>query len=98
MLAVAASRPVLAGLAGALFGGAYTALSGVLIAWAGALRPDAGRATAVLFIALTAGQALGAVGTGALVVLVGGAGAFLAAAAFLACAAAVLPQRSAGSG
>lgn len=93
LLAVEASHAVTAGLAGALFGGAYTALSGVLIAWAGALRPDAaGRGTAVLFLALTAGQALGAVGTGMLVTLVSAPGAFLVAAALLVCAAAIAPD------
>lgn len=93
LLAMEASHAVTAGLAGALFGGAYTALSGVLIAWAGALRPDAaGRGTAALFLALTAGQALGALGTGTLITLVGGPGAFLAAAALLVCAAAIAPD------
>lgn len=95
LLALQASHMVTAGLAGALFGGAYTALSGVLIAWAGALRPDvAGRGTAVLFLALTAGQALGAVGTGTLITLVGGPGAFLVATALLACAAGIAPVPS----
>lgn len=96
LLAGGASQAIVAGCAGALFGGAYTALTGVLIAWAGALRPGAaGRATAVLFVALTAGQAIGAVGTGALLPLLGGPGAFLAAAAITACAAAILPRRQA---
>lgn len=96
LLAVAPSHVLLAAFAGALFGGAYTALSGVLIAWANALCPDAaGRGTAVLFIALTAGQALGAAASGAMISLVGGPGAFLAAAALLLCAAAVLPRHPA---
>jgi len=93
LFAVAASHAVTAELAGALFGGAYTALSGVLIAWAGGLRPDAvGRGTAVLFVALTTGQALGALGTGMLITRIGGPGAFLAAAALLMCAAAIAPD------
>lgn len=94
LLAAAASSAVLAAVAGALFGGAYTALTGVLIAWATELHPHAaGRATAVLFIALTAGQALGAVGTGVLITSLGGPGAFMVSAALLACAAALSAPR-----
>jgi len=60
LLALAPGQVLTAAIAGAVFGGAYTALSGVLIAWASALRPyAAGQATATLFIALTAGQAVG---------------------------------------
>lgn len=92
-LAVAAADAVAAGLALAVFGGSYTALSGVLIAWAGALRPHLlGTSTATLFIALTAGQAVGSVLTGALTGALGAPHAFLVSAAFLASAAAVLPQ------
>ncbi|WP_299957254.1 MFS transporter [uncultured Modestobacter sp.] len=51
---------VAAGLAG--FGAGFVALSGILIAWGAARLPDAAaQAAAVLFIALTVGQAAGAV-------------------------------------
>lgn len=47
---------------GALFGASYVALSGVLIAWAAELLPErAAAGTAVLFITLALGQAVGAV-------------------------------------
>jgi len=71
-LALAPGQVPIAAVAGVVFGGAYTALSGVLISWAGALRPhDTGRSTATLFIALTAGQSIGAVATGALAERIG---------------------------
>ncbi|GMA31063.1 MFS transporter [Litorihabitans aurantiacus] len=67
-LVAAPDRIAVAAVALALFGGAYTALSGVLIAWAGEVRPsDPGAATAALFTALTAGQAVGAAVTGVVV-------------------------------
>jgi len=45
----------------AVFGAAYMTLSGVLILWGRALRPDnGGQATAWLFLALAVGQAFGA--------------------------------------
>jgi predicted MFS family arabinose efflux permease len=92
-LAVAAADAVAAGAALAVFGGSYTALSGVLIAWAGAVRPHLlGATTATLFIALTAGQAVGSVLTGALTGALGAPRAFLVSASLLASAAAVLPQ------
>ena len=91
-LALAPGEPVVAAVAGAVFGGAYTSLSGVLIVWAGALRPrTTGQATATLFIALTAGQALGATATGALTERAGAPVAFWVCAAVLLAAAAVLP-------
>lgn len=94
-LAVAPGHVLIAGAAGAVFGGAYTALSGVLIAWAGALRPqDAGRTTATLFIALTAGQAVGAAGTGALADRTSTPAAFGICAAVLLASAVVLPVRA----
>ena len=91
-LALAPGQVLTAALAGAVFGGAYTALSGVLIAWAGALRPHAaGPATAALFTALTAGQAIGALATGAVAERAGVPVAFWACAALLLAAAAVRP-------
>jgi predicted MFS family arabinose efflux permease len=61
---VLASQPSIAAIAATAlvaFGGAYIALSGILIAWATRAVPQrAAEATATLFIALTAGQALGA--------------------------------------
>ncbi|WP_087510407.1 MFS transporter [Cellulomonas iranensis] len=94
-LALAPDRPVLAGFAAALFGGAYTALSGVLIAWAAHLRPAApGPTTAVLFVALTAGQAVGATVTGAVADAVGPVPAFLLGALLLLAAAVPAPRRT----
>lgn len=95
VLALAPSCVPAAAVAGAVFGGAYTALSGVLIAWAGVLRPQAaGATTAALFIALTAGQAVGATATGTLAEHLGAPGAFLVGAALLLTAAGVLPGRA----
>ncbi|MBE9925055.1 MFS transporter [Cellulosimicrobium cellulans] len=92
------SVPVVA-VAGALFGGAYTALSGVLIAWGTALRPHAaGRATAALFVALTAGQAVGALATGGLSDVVGPQAAFWVGAVLLLVAAGVVPRVPDGAG
>ncbi|MFE9235133.1 YbfB/YjiJ family MFS transporter [Cellulosimicrobium funkei] len=92
------SVPVVA-VAGVLFGGAYTALSGVLIAWGTALRPHAaGRATAALFVALTAGQAVGALATGGLSDVVGPQAAFWVGAALLLVAAGIVPRVPDGAG
>ena len=66
-LVVLPDRVVPAGLALAAFGASYVVLSGVLIAVATRVTPQrAARATAALFVALTAGQALGAAALGAL--------------------------------
>jgi len=60
-LALAPDVPVVAFACAAAFGGAYIALSGVLIAWGTQLHPDSpGSANATLFLTLAAGQALGA--------------------------------------
>jgi predicted MFS family arabinose efflux permease len=92
------SVPVVA-VAGALFGGAYTALSGALIAWGTVLRPHAaGRATAAFFVALTAGQAVGALATGGLSDVVGPQAAFWVGAALLLVAAGVVPRVPDGAG
>ncbi|MDF2968443.1 MAG: putative Chloramphenicol resistance protein permease of the major facilitator superfamily [Nocardioidaceae bacterium] len=94
MLALAPGQVLTAAIAGAVFGGAYTALSGVLIAWASVLRPHAaGQATATLFIALTAGQAVGAVATGVVAERAGAPAAFWAGAALILTAATILPRR-----
>lgn len=94
VLALAPGHAWTAAVAGAVFGGSYTALSGVLIVWASALRPHAaGQATATVFIALTAGQALGAIATGALAELAGIRAAFLVCSALLVAAAGVVPAR-----
>ena len=74
VMAAATAAPVmlpglvpLAAAAFAAFGGSYVALSGVLIAWATRVTPHrAAECTAILFVALTTGQALGAVTLGAL--------------------------------
>jgi predicted MFS family arabinose efflux permease len=95
MLALAPGQVLIAAVAGAVFGGAYTALSGVLIAWASALRPrTAGQATATLFIALTAGQAFGAVATGALTQRAGAPTAFWVCAALLLASAGIVPVKA----
>jgi predicted MFS family arabinose efflux permease len=66
------------------FGAAFVALSGVLIAWGACVAPEAaGRAAAVVFIALTAGQALGAVVLGAVADATGSRVTFLVAAGLL---------------
>lgn len=94
VLALAPGHAWIAAVAGAVFGGSYTALSGVLIVWASTLRPHtAGQATATVFIALTAGQALGAIATGALAELAGIRVAFLVCAGLLLAAAGVVPAR-----
>ncbi|QHF24509.1 MFS transporter [Rathayibacter sp. VKM Ac-2804] len=65
-LALTAASPF-ALLACLLFGWGYTAGTGALIAWTTALDPDrAATGTALLFVVLIAGQAMGAVGLGAL--------------------------------
>lgn len=94
--ASSAALVVLAGTAPAAlvaclaFGWGYTAATGALIAWT--TRIDAARAaagTAVLFITLVLGQALGAAGAGALVGAAGYPAAFLTAAGVAALAAVV---------
>ena len=84
---------VVAGWALALFGCGFVALSGVLIAWGSHLAPQApAQATAVLFVALTAGQAAGAAFLGALADAAGATSAFTAAAGLLASAALAAPR------
>jgi predicted MFS family arabinose efflux permease len=78
-VAVGASWAAFAAMA--LFGAGYMCLSGVLILWAARVWPAAaGAGTAVLFIALAVGQALGSAGFGAVQALVGPTGAAVAAA------------------
>ncbi|GAB3520469.1 MFS transporter [Arthrobacter monumenti] len=56
-----AGEPVAAFAAGAIFGGTYVALTGILIVWAAHRVPEqAAAGTAALFIALAVGQAAGA--------------------------------------
>ena len=75
------------------FGAAFVGLSGVLIAWATAAVPHAaGSAAAVVFIGLTAGQALGAAVLGAVAGTTGVPATFVVAAGLLALAAAVGPR------
>lgn len=93
-LALAPASTIVAVAACAAFGWGYTAGSGVLIAWTGAI--DARRAasgTAMLFVVLVLGQAIGAAIVGAAAPLVGLGSAFVAAAvvACLAIAAASTP-------
>ncbi|MBG6182897.1 putative MFS family arabinose efflux permease [Arthrobacter sp. CAN_A214] len=69
-------------IGGAVFGGSYVALSGVLIAWATEAIPGHGAAaTAALFITLALGQAMGALLIGALLELTSPLSAFAIAAA-----------------
>lgn len=85
----------LAALALACFGGAYVALSGVLIAWGARLAPYApAQATAVLFVALAAGQAVGALSLGLLAAPLGLAASFTAAAGLLLASATIRPPRA----
>lgn len=73
----------------ALFGWAYTAATGALIAWTTEIdQQHAAAGTALLFVVLVAGQALGAAAAGALVGPAGTATTFSGAAAVVAVAAA----------
>ena len=74
----------LAATALAAFGGSYVALSGVLIACAARVTPQrAAGSTAILFVALTTGQALGAAALGALADATSPTASFLSAAALI---------------
>jgi predicted MFS family arabinose efflux permease len=78
----------------ALFGCGFVALSGVLIVWGGRLAPGAAaQAAAVLFIALTTGQAAGALLLGALADAVGTSAAVVAAAGLVSASAIAAPRR-----
>ncbi|WP_108250320.1 MFS transporter [Planctomonas deserti] len=80
-LAVGAGSAALALAACAAFGWGYTAGSGALIAWTTQLDgPRAPAGTALLFVTLILGQALGAAAFGALIPAVGETAAFLVAA------------------
>ncbi|RZU32096.1 MFS transporter [Blastococcus saxobsidens] len=88
-----------AALALACFGSAFVTLSGVLLAWGAERAPAAAAAAAaVLFIGLTVGQALGAVGLGLVAGAAGAPVAFLAAGALLVLAAAGAERPPRGSG
>jgi predicted MFS family arabinose efflux permease len=64
-LCVTVHSPLMAYGAMSVFGAGYMCLSGALILWAREVRPTgAGAATALLFIALAIGQAVGSVGFG----------------------------------
>ncbi|MGY1839745.1 MULTISPECIES: MFS transporter [unclassified Modestobacter] len=97
LLAVVPGVAAAAAVALALFGSAFVAMSGVLIAWAAHLRPAAAASAAArLFVALTIGQALGSVLLGALADALGMPGAFLAAAVLALLAATVTQPRQPG--
>lgn len=88
LLGALPGTPAVAFGCAAVFGGSYVALSGVLIVWGRQLHPtNPAGATAILFIALAAGQALGSVGLGSIVDAAGSPTAFAAAAtaALLSC-------------
>ncbi|KTW02133.1 hypothetical protein, partial [Sphingomonas sanguinis] len=77
-------------MACAVFGWAYTAATGALIAWTTETdQQHAAAGTALLFVVLVAGQALGAAAAGALVEPAGTEATFTIAAAVVAIAAAV---------
>lgn len=81
-IVVAPDHPYVALPACFLFGWGYTAGTGALIAWTTQLdRARAPAGTALLFIVLILGQALGAAGAGKLIDLAGKPTAFLASAA-----------------
>ena len=74
----------------ALFGWGYTAATGALIAWTGAIDPEhAAAGTSVLFVLLVAGQAIGAAAAGVLVGSAGTATTFLVASVVVAVASAL---------
>lgn len=85
LLGTAAGNPVLAYLAAAVFGLAYTAATSVLILWASSVAENSAGGTSLLFTALVLGQAAGAPLVGSLIEAAGPALAFSAAA--VACAA-----------
>ncbi len=77
----------------ALFGCGFVALSGLLIAWGSRLAPEApAQATALLFIALTIGQAAGAAPLGTLADTAGAPVTFVAAAALVSAATLAAPR------
>ncbi|MBN1093057.1 MFS transporter [Blastococcus sp. TML/M2B] len=95
-LGLSAGAPLRAALALACFGGAFVALSGVLLAWGGLRAPDsAPAAAAALFTGLTVGQAAGAVMLGWVADATSAPVAFGVAAAVLALSAAAAEPRRA---
>ncbi len=75
-------------VAGAVFGGSYIALTGVLIIWASQVAPGQEAAgTAALFITLAAGRAVGAFLFGVLLELSNPTPVFVLAAALASCSA-----------
>lgn len=81
-IALAPGSPAVALAASAAFGWGYVAGSGALIAWTGELEPArAPTGTALLFIVLVLGQAIGAALAGALIGVVGHLPAFALASA-----------------
>ncbi|NIH68370.1 MFS transporter [Modestobacter marinus] len=95
LLAALPGSPAAAALALAGFGAAFVALSGVLIAWGGHRLPAAApQAAAVLFIGLTAGQAVGALLLGAVADAASTRTAFGVAAALLLAAAPAAERRA----
>ncbi|SOC49843.1 Predicted arabinose efflux permease, MFS family [Blastococcus aggregatus] len=94
VLGVSAGSPVRAALSLALFGAAFVALSGVLLAWGAARAPGtAASAAASLFIGLTVGQAVGAVLLGRVADATSAPVAFTAAAGVLLLAAGAAERR-----
>jgi predicted MFS family arabinose efflux permease len=82
LLATAAGALPIALVACAAFGWGFVAATGALIAWTVAIDPDrSARGTAVLFVVLVAGQAVGSAAVGWLEGPLGQPGAFVLAAA-----------------
>jgi predicted MFS family arabinose efflux permease len=98
LLAAAPGSLPASAVALACFGAAFVALSGVLIAWGADTAPHAaGQAAAVVFIGLTAGQAIGAGVLGALAGVTGVPVTFVVAAGLLAVAATATCSRIDGA-
>jgi predicted MFS family arabinose efflux permease len=79
---LAPAHPLLAWSTAALFGWGYTAATGSLIAWTAEVDPDrAASGTALLFVTLVLGQAIGAAALGGTIAATGFPAPFLVAAA-----------------
>jgi predicted MFS family arabinose efflux permease len=95
LLAAAPSRLVAIIVAATLFGGAYIALTGLLLLWSIRLYPDrASFGVGLSFFTIAAGQALGAPVVGALIDAAGARTAFVAIALVGLCAVVLRPAPS----
>ncbi|SEH92137.1 Predicted arabinose efflux permease, MFS family [Mycolicibacterium rutilum] len=95
LLAAAPSHLAVIVAASTLFGGAYIALTGLVLLWSARLYPDSTSFGVGLgFFTIAAGQAVGAPAAGALIDATGARTAFVVIALIGLCAAAVRPVRS----